>query len=93
MARRFDGVDDERDEPRQSAGGDSGGATAVKILAIVGAVLLVVVLVCGGLGAFAIYMMVNAADRALQDMQRLMEEEMKKQREIQEQQRKLFEKR
>jgi len=71
MGRSYDDRDD-YDAPPAS----SGGATAVKILAIIGSVFLVVVIVCGGLGAFGIYMVVSAADRARQDLQKQLDKAM-----------------
>src|SRR5437879_280047 len=63
MGRRYDHDDDDDRRSRRPAAGESGGMTAVKILAIIGTVILGVTIVCGGLGAFGIYLMVTAADR------------------------------
>ena len=57
MPRRYDDDDDddreERDRPIRRAP-ESGGSIAVKILAILGSVLMVLVLVCGGLAYYVI---------------------------------------
>jgi hypothetical protein len=75
--RRDRDDDDDRDErPRPS--GDSGVTSAIVILGIIGAVVLGIVLVCGGLGLFAMI----TADRARQDMQKMMDEEMKRQHDL-----------
>src|SRR5579884_3500999 len=76
---RHDGAyDDEEDRPRRRprAGGDSGNAT-VKIVAIVGAVVLGVVVVCGGLAAVVAYALSQAAtsvSHAMTNVSKSMEE-------------------
>jgi hypothetical protein len=107
MGRRYDDEDD--DDRDRAPAGDSGGMTAVKILAVIGFVVLGVTLVCGGVGAFGIWMAVTAADRARQDVMKradqIMQEQIKQQKEMEQQmlreqmqrqkdfERKMFEKR
>ncbi|HZZ78655.1 MAG TPA: hypothetical protein VFE62_09060 [Gemmataceae bacterium] len=82
--RRRDDDDDDRGE--RSGAGDSGAKSALGIIGIIGAVILGIVLVCGGVGAFAVYMVVRAADKARQDVQKqlqqVIDEDMRRQREM-----------
>ncbi len=57
-SRRDDDRDDDRHddrEPMRRPAPESGGSSAVPILAIIGGVLVVVLLVCGGLGFYIFY--------------------------------------
>lgn len=97
MGRRYNDDDDDRDRRlERSAAGDSGVGSAMKIVGIIGAIVLAIVLVCGGVSAFGIYMLVTAADRARVDLQKqldkAMEDEQKRQRDFQEQQLKMMDK-
>jgi hypothetical protein len=60
-----DEYDDEDERPRRRSSAESGGNTAVKILAIIGAVVLGIVLVCGGLAFYAF----RSAQQGLDQMQ------------------------
>ncbi len=95
MGRRIDDDDDDDWGRLERRTADDSGS-ALKIVGIVGAVILAIVLVCGGVAVVGIYMVVTAADRARQDLQKqldkVIEEEQRKQRELQEQQRKQLEK-
>jgi hypothetical protein len=70
---RDDGDDDDRPRRRPRGGSDPGNTT-VKIIAIVGAVVLAVVVVCGGLVAVAVYSVSKAMSNVGKDMQQFVKE-------------------
>ena len=81
MARRRpdDDDDDYEDRPPRKRPSSDGGGTAVKVLAVIGAVLLGVALVCGGIIAYLVYV----ANQARQEMMQQLNQQMDKMREEQ----------
>jgi hypothetical protein len=88
--RRYDDDYDEYDRPRRDRPEpvDSGGNTAVKIIAILGAVVLGIALICGGLVYYVVYSVKKGVSTLheqlsaeLEKQKDRMQEELQKQRE------------
>ncbi len=83
MARRrvddYENDYDYDDRPPRKKSGSDGGNTAVKIIAILGAVFLGIVVVCGGVIGYFVYV----ANRARQEVMQQLNQQMDKMREEQ----------
>jgi hypothetical protein len=79
-SRRFDDDDDDdRDPPsrRSRPQPKAGGNTAVKIIAIIGGIFVVICLMCGGLIWYAVHSAKKAADETRQDLVKHVEQNQK----------------
>jgi hypothetical protein len=81
MARpRLNDHHDDFDEPRPPRSPHeeaSGGMSAVKIVAIVGAVVLTIALMCGGIAIYAIYAIIKTGENVAQQIEKIQKDQEK----------------